>query len=268
MSDDIYEIYAINYARLDKRRTENFLGGDPHDGPMPLQYYVWVVANAERTIIVDTGLDQRGAELRGRTITSPVVDGLKALDIDPMKIDDVVITHMHYDHSGNNDLFPNARFHLQDTEMAYSTGRCMCHDLLQHPYEMEDVLAMVRRVYDKRVEFYDGDDQLYPGITLHLVGGHARGLQIVRVKTKRGYVMLASDASHFYEHIGSNRSFTVVENVSALLEGYKTVRRLADSPRHIIPGHDPLVGSIYPAAKPGMENWIMRLDIDPTSSPL
>lgn len=268
MSDDIYEVYAIKYAQLDKQRSGNFIDGDPHDGPMPLHYYVWAIVGEKRTIIVDTGFDQRGADLRQREITTPVADGLLALGIDPQSVEDVIITHMHYDHAGNNDLFPNARFHLQDVEMSYCTGRCMCHQLLNHPYEVEDVLAMVRRVYDRQVEFHDGDEELFPGITLHLVGGHARGLQVVRVKTKRGYVMVASDASHFYEHIGQNRVFPVVENVGDMLEGYKTVRRLATSPKHIIPGHDPLVGTIYPAAKPGMEGWIMRLDVDPTKSPL
>lgn len=263
MSDDIYEIYAINYASHDRKMSENFLGGDAHDGPMPLDYYVWVVVGNQRTIIVDTGFDERGAKLRGRTITRPVIEGLKAMNIDPDKIEDVIITHMHYDHAGNNGLFPNACFHLQDSEMAYATGRCMCHQELSHPYEIEDVLEMVRRVYDDRVEFHEGESELYPGITLHHVGGHARGLQTVRVKTKRGYVMLASDATHFYAHIEQNRVYPIVENVAALLEGYKTVRRLATSPNHIIPGHDPLVGSIYPAAKPGQENWIIRLDVDP-----
>jgi hypothetical protein len=31
----------------------------------------------------------------------------------------------------------------------------------------------------------------------------------------------------------------------------------------MVPGHDPTVTDIYPAAKPGLENWIVRLDADP-----
>ena len=268
MSDDIYEVYAIKYAEVERGASGNFLGGDPHDGPMPLYYYVWAIVGVQRTIIVDTGFDERGAQVRGRTISTPVAEGIKALGIDPASVNDVIITHMHYDHAGNNDLFPAARYHLQDSEMAMSTGRCMCHQVLRMPYELDDVLEMVKRVYDQRVEFHDGDDELFPGITLHHVGGHARGLQTVRVKTKRGYVMLASDATHHYAHIGQDRVFPIVDSVSAVLEGYKTVRRLATSNRHIIPGHDPLVASIYPAAKPGLEDFIIRLDVEPSSSPL
>jgi glyoxylase-like metal-dependent hydrolase (beta-lactamase superfamily II) len=98
---------------------------------------------------------------------------------------------------------------------------------------------------------------------VHHVGGHTRGLQVVRVFTARGWVVLASDASHFYAHMDEGRVFPIVYQVDALLEGYATLRRLASSPAHIVPGHDPLVLRRYPAARPGTEGWIVRLDVDP-----
>ena len=54
-------------------------------------------------------------------------------------IEDVIVSHMHYDHAGNHDLFPNARYHIQDKEMAYCTGRSMCHGRIRHSFEAEDV---------------------------------------------------------------------------------------------------------------------------------
>jgi len=48
-----------------------------------------------------------------------------------------------------------------------------------------------------------------------------------------------------------------------VLEGYATLKKLAPSPDHIVPGHDPLVLARYPAAKPGLEGWIVRLDAAP-----
>lgn len=267
MSDDIYEAFAVVYARVDRNAGENFIGGDPHDAPMPLNYYVWVVRNSARTIVIDTGFDQRGAELRKRTIVHPVRQGLEALGVDLTKVDDVIITHMHYDHAGNNDLFPNAKFHLQDQEMAFATGRCMCHHAMNHPYEMEDVLTMVRRVYAGQVCFHDGESELFPGITLHHMGGHSRGLQAVRVKTARGHVMIASDVAHHYAHLQQRRVFPVIDSVSAVLEGYNRVERLATSKSHVVPGHDPLVASIYPAFSPATEGWIVRLDQQPLPLP-
>ena len=59
---------------------------------------------------------------------------------------------------------------------------------------------MVRNVYSGRVIFHDGDGEVAPGITVHKIGGHSRGLQCVRVMTAGGPVVLASDSSHFYEN--------------------------------------------------------------------
>jgi glyoxylase-like metal-dependent hydrolase (beta-lactamase superfamily II) len=267
LSDDVHEVYALAYARVDRRRSENFLGGDPHDGPMPLFYYVWLIVSPERTIVVDTGFDRRGAELRGREITRPVGEGLQAFGVDPNAVGDVIITHMHYDHCGNDGLFPGARFHLQDSEMAFATGRCMGHPVMRHSFELEDTLAMVRRVHAGQVVFHDGEDQIAPGITVHHIGGHSRGLQAVRVMTRRGHVVLASDVAHFYDHLVRRRPYPVIDSVPAMLEGFETVERLAASRDHVIPGHDPLVASIYPAAQAGTEGWAVRLDADPKPRP-
>ena len=83
------------------------------------------------------------------------------------------------------------------------------------------------------------------------------------MKTKRGYVVLASDATHLYEHIYEGRVFPVTFNVGDVLEGYSTIKRMADSVDHIVPGHDPAVIEKYPAAAPGLETFVVRLDVAP-----
>lgn len=265
MNDDVYEIHAIKYARLHRLSPDNFIGGDPHNTDMPLNYYVWTITNDSRTIVVDTGFGKEAAERRGRSIVRPVEEGIRALGIKPESVKEVVITHMHYDHAGNLPLFANATFHLQDQEMDFATGRCMCHEIMRHAYDVGDVVNMVRCVHDQRVRFHDGASEIAPGIELHHIGGHTKGLQVVRVKTHRGWVVLASDASHFYAHMEQGRAFPIVYNVLDMMEGFATLRHLATSPQHIIPGHDPLVMERYPVAKQGMEDWIVRLDADPVS---
>jgi glyoxylase-like metal-dependent hydrolase (beta-lactamase superfamily II) len=263
MADEIYEVYAIKYAQLSRRSPHNFIGGDEHDTDMPLDYFVWVIQGNDRSIVVDTGFGETVGKKRGRQIIRSVAEGLQALGIVPDKVADVIITHMHYDHAGNQSLFPHARYHLQDSEMEFITGRCMCHSLLNHGYEVDDVTQMVRSVFDKRVQFHDGSSEIAPGIELHHIGGHTKGMQSVRVRTRRGWVVLAADASHFYAHMEQDRAFPILYNLHAMLAGFETLRKLATSRNHIVPGHDPLVMARYPAAKPGSENWIVRLDVDP-----
>jgi len=242
---------------------ENFLGGDLHDILQPLAYYVWAIVGPHGTFIVDTGFDRAMADKRGRTIVKPVDEGLKTLGIEADAVKDVIVTHLHYDHCGNHDIFPHARYHLQDDEMAYATGRYMRHGQMRIPFEIDDVIAMVRKVFVDRVVFHDGADEIAPGITVHRIGGHSKGLQSVRVKTRRGHVVLASDASHLYAHITEGRVFPVTFCVGDVVEGYKTLNRLAESPNHIVPGHDPRVAEIYPAARPGLDGLVVRLDVDP-----
>ena len=52
-----------------------------------------------------------------------------------------------------------------------------------------------------RLDIVDGDRELAPGLSVHAVGGHTAGMQVVSVHTERGTLVLASDASHFYENI-------------------------------------------------------------------
>lgn len=260
---DGYEVYAIKYAHHERRASENFIGGDPHDGPMPLDYFIWAIVGEGRSFIVDTGFDLEMGAKRQRTMLRPPSEGIRAIGLDPGKIEDVIVTHMHYDHAGNHALFPNATFHIQDREMAYCTGRCMCHDELRVAFEPEDVAAMVRRLFEGRLRFHDGASELAPGVTVHHVGGHTSGLQVVRVRTGRGWVVLASDATHLYANLEQARPYPIVYNVGDMLEGFEKVKRLADSPEHIVPGHDPLVMTRYPAPNDALEGWIVRLDTPP-----
>jgi glyoxylase-like metal-dependent hydrolase (beta-lactamase superfamily II) len=263
--NDSYEIYAIRYAHHDRPARDNFLGGDPHDVNMPLDYFVWAIVGGGRRFCVDTGFDPSMGRKRGRTVLQPPAEGLKAIGVDPETVEDVIMTHMHYDHAGNHTLFPRARFHIQDREMAFCTGRCMCHGALRNAFEAEDVAAMVRRLFEGRVRFHDGASEIAPGITLHHVGGHTNGLQVVRVRTQRGYVVLASDAAHLYANIEDARPFPVVYNVGDVLEGFDTVKMLASSADHIIPGHDPEVLRRFPSPNEALKGWIARVDAPPAA---
>ena len=255
-----YEVYAVKYAHHERRASDNFIGGDPHDGPMPLDYFVWLVRGQGREVLVDTGFSAAMAAKRGRQHLRCPTEGLRLLGVDSSELRDVVITHLHYDHVGGFELFPRATFHLQEREMGYATGRYMCQECFRGAFEAEDVVGMVRRVYDGRVRFHDGDAEVMPGVSLHLIGGHTMGLQAVRVATRRGAVVLASDASHFYANMEQVRPFPIVWSVAEMVDGYRRLRELAESPAHIIPGHDPLVLQRYPAPSAALEGIVARLD--------
>ena len=257
-----YEIFAIRYGtQQDRTAASNFIFPDDHAAVMPIDYFLWAIVGGGRTIVVDTGFSHATAERRGRKLMRTPAEALALAGVDAAAVKDVVLTHLHYDHAGCMDAFPAATFHLQDAEMAFATGRCMCHRVLRIPMEVEDVTNAVRHVFADRVKFHDGTAALAPGVTLHLVGGHSGGLQVVRVATARGFVVLASDAAHYWANIRTRNPFPLVVDVARMAEGWRVCEELADGPDHIIPGHDPAVLTRFPAL-PGCAE-VVRVDLAP-----
>ncbi len=242
-----YRVFAIRYATREANRSDHFIGGDPHDGPMPMDYFLWAIQSPDRVVVVDAGFTRDVAAKRGRIFLRDPIDALGLLGIDAAAVKDVVLTHLHYDHVGNFDRFPAAQFHLQEPDLHFAVGRHMRYPHMSQTFEVEDVVGIVRLNYRGRVRLYNGRVELAPGISLHPAPGHSAGLQFVRVHTARGWIVLASDVSHFYENIETNRPFPVCVSVADTLDSYELVRAAVASPGQIIPGHDPLVMHRYPA---------------------
>lgn len=257
-----YEVYAIRYAECTTRtRGDSFIFDNTHDVAHDLDYFIWVIRNKERTILVDTGFDSGEGARRDRPIFLEPAEALAEIGIAPDSVDNAIITHLHYDHAGGLDQFPNARFHLQEAEMVYATGPCMCHAALQKPFTAEHVCQMVRRVYDGKVAFHDGDAEVAPGVSVHKVGGHSRGLQTVRVETADGPLVLASDAAHFYENYEARSPFPLVVDVEDMLKGFDLLTNLAGDRKLVVPGHDPLVRERFPTAFENARPGVWRLDL-------
>jgi glyoxylase-like metal-dependent hydrolase (beta-lactamase superfamily II) len=108
--------------------------------------------------------------------------------------------------------------------------------------------------------FHDGDEEIAPGLSVHRIGGHTMGLQSLRIHTRKGWLVLASDAAHLYANMEQSRPFPIVYNVADMLEGHQRLYRLASSPDLVIPGHDPLVMQRYPSPSAELEGRVVRLD--------
>lgn len=265
MSDPHYEILALRYATSqDRVPSQNFLLVDSHDAPAsPLDFYIFAIRGMGRTIVVDTGFDPESGRRKGRNLLRTPAEALIRHGIDAALAGQVVLTHMHWDHAGGMRYFPRARFHLQDREMAFCTGRCMCHDAMRRAFDVEHVVDAVRAAFADRVEFHDGDAELAPGIKLHFIGGHTGGIQALSVATARGTVVLAGDTTHLWANIRTRNPFPVAPDLARVMEGYRALERLADGPDHIIPGHEPLLLKRFPSCDGDPD--AVRLDAIPVA---
>jgi glyoxylase-like metal-dependent hydrolase (beta-lactamase superfamily II) len=266
LAEPVYEVYALRYgARSDWTRAKSYMNDADPNAPDEIEYFLWIVRNENRTFVVDTGFDQATALRYKRT---PFVDPsaqLRAFGIDPATVDDLIVTHMHFDHVGALPAYMRARFHLQQADLAYATSSSMKYDFLRFAYDVVHVSQMLERVYSGRGEFHDGDEEVAPGLSLHRIDGHAIGLQVIRVNTARGPIVLASDAAAYIEQFADYRVSPAVVNAEAMLHGYDRLRELAASEDHIITGHDPITSRIYPKV-PGVDANVYRLDVPPTQS--
>ncbi len=235
-----YRIYAIEYARRETNSSECFYG-DYRREPMTMAYYVWAISDGASMVIVDLGFTEPVGTRRGRSFLRGIDAGLAQIGIDAASVEHVVVTHFHYDHTGNHALFPNARFHVQEAEMAFVTGRYAGKPAFRHSVEPDDVAAFVRCNYEGRVRFVDGEAEIVPGVRVHHVGGHTAGMQIVSVQTARGTAVLTSDASHYYANYEQDRPFNTLHDLPGTYRAFERIRELAGTPDLIVPGHDPLV---------------------------
>lgn len=258
-----YEIYAIKYAERSSTRARNFHNGDAHDGPMPMDYFVWALKGGDRTILVDCGFNQETASALGRTLVRDPVDSLRLIGVDAQTVEDVIITHLHYDHAGCVDRFERAKLHLQERELQFVVSRYMKYPAVGRPFLRQDIRNVVDLNFDGRVVQHNGVTEIAPGVTIHLAAGHTPGMQFVRVRTKRGWVVLASDVAHYYENFQAARPFPNPASLPQAFEAMELARLAADSDDHIVPGHDPMVLQRYPAADKGLEGIAVRLDLEP-----
>ena len=260
MSEPLWEVYAVKYAdRNNRTRNDSFMFDSDHNSAHPMDYFVWVLRCGGETILVDTGYDDAEATQRDRPIQRRPAKAIEALGLKAEAITKVILTHLHYDHAGTLEDFPNAKLYLQAAEMAYATGPCMCNDVLRMPFTGSHICSAIQALYSGRLEFFDGDGQVADGVSVHCVGGHSKGLQAVRVKTRSGWLCLASDATHYYENFITRKPFPIVVDVEQMLQGFDTIIQLASEPALVIPGHDPLVRSLFP--QEGHSGFVWRLDV-------
>lgn len=241
---DQYQVVIVKYGTRQTLRSDVYLNYPLYhqaDGPIGMDYFFWVLRNAERTVVVDTGFSLHGGATRNRTTLVPVPELFERIGVDASASPDVVVTHAHYDHIGNLSLFPTSRVVLARLEYEFWASRHAQRALFHHSVE-DDELAYLRRVADDgRLVLFDGRMEVAPGIEVIVIGGHTPGQCVMRVATDEGVVLLASDAIHYYEEYEADMLFTSVADLVKMYEGFDTIRQMEESGSVdlVVSGHDP-----------------------------
>ena len=241
---DRYQVTIVKYGTRRTVRSDVYLNYhlyDEPDGPIGMDYFFWVVRNADRTIVVDTGFSAAGGARRGRTTLIDPAAAFEALGVDRAAGPPVVVTHAHYDHIGNLGLFPASPLIVAAAEYAFWTGPYADRTLLHHSVEDAEIDSLRQAEREGRLRTFADSISPAPGVRVIRLGGHTPGQSVVAVDTADGVVLLASDSVHYYEEYERSMPFTQVADVVAMYAGFERIRGLLGSGevRHLVPGHDP-----------------------------
>lgn len=175
-----------------------------------------LLVRGERDYLVDPGLILQGGALIG---------ALREHGTEPHEIEDVILTHLHFDHAEGLAAWPQRRtfVHRLETEAPYA-----------------QIVAGVLEL--ARLEVLEGDEgEIEPGLRWMRTPGHSDGLISLLVETDRGLWVIASDCvgplPEYFEQMELPEDFGP-ERLE-LLEQWRRIRELA--PAVVIPGHNPPV---------------------------
>ncbi len=214
---------------------------------------VWLIQGAGQVILVDTGLGDidEVSEMQSRygvdfvatrSADQDLVAGLARHGVAPEDVDVVILTHLHFDHIGNNELFPNARFIVQKDELPQAEVPptfCMFY-YPEYSYKIDAIRD--------RLEVIDGDVEIDPAVRLVKIGGHTPGCMVVMVETDAGVVCLTSDVMYNYKNLELNWPMGSYWDLPDLMRGYDRLHREADI---IVPEHDWKFLEVHPTGTIG-----------------
>ena len=238
-------IWPLSFGTINNAEKSNFTYGRNHGEKITSSSIVYLIKGGSKNILVDTGMsDPEWASKYHypsiRTKSQEPTAAVENLGVAVEQIDIVILTHLHWDHCFNNDLFANAQIFVQKEEIQYALFPLPIHNLFYESFAIGMTPVWLKDI--GRFTVVEGDLEIVPGVSVLRLPGHTPGFQGVLVKTKKGNQIIAGDLCPLYENWPVLDKEPIPPGIHVNLidcyDSFKRLRNLADS---IFPGHDPRV---------------------------
>lgn len=232
-----YKILPVKYAEGTAPGYVLFYMGGGQS--VPINFYFWLIRGENRIILVDVGTKALRSDFTPGSWKDPV-ELLKQNKINPEDVHDVILTHLHSDHTSPVlKAFTKANIYLNRWE--WEAVVSPVHPWFASIADKETVHYLLDS-FD-RVSLVDGNADILPGIDLFWTGGHTPGHQAVLVQTTQGRAVITGDVCFTYRNI--EEDIPVGLNVN-LEECFTALKRFRCDGDIVLPGHDKLVLDRWP----------------------
>jgi glyoxylase-like metal-dependent hydrolase (beta-lactamase superfamily II) len=212
------ELYAVKYGESLFPLSSIFEKGDQNKAVL-FAWLFYVLKHNGRIILIDTGFSDP-VKARDYGITMQNTGALLSLiGISPEKVTDIVVTHSHFDHVGNVDLFPNAAIYIQESEY----GKLQPFMKVKH-----------------QIHTFSEELSLYDIITAEHIGGHTKGSSVVRINLNGRKILFTGDEAYLFDNINMLRPTGSLVNRKANLSFLSAA---AQENSEIFTFHDPSIVS-------------------------
>ncbi|MBI1797080.1 MAG: N-acyl homoserine lactonase family protein [Candidatus Eisenbacteria bacterium] len=254
-----WQVHAIRYATVKAFPVRALVTGADSTRTLDIAMMFWLMQGPGepggprvRRILLDAGFYRpKFLDTWKPAEFVPPSEALQRFGIAPDSITDIIISHVHWDHLDGADLFPNARIWIQREEYGYYVrdDGTPTHGAI----DSLDAAMLAQMMKAGRVKLVDGDAQeIVPGITAYTGGKHTFASEYLTVRLAKGTAVLASDNCYLYENLERHAPIAQTLDSTSNLAAQDRMKRLASSPRLIVPGHDPAVFERFHLVRPGV----------------
>jgi len=260
-----YSIWVMEFAHVPNYHLSGLVYGAHNQGHVRLPYCYVVIKGHGQVAMVDVGYNHKAygevlANLYGVRDWHPPREVLAECGIKPEDVSNIFITHAHFDHMGNIEDFPNAKFYLQERELSkwvWAMSLERRFRWLMLGIDPGDILRAVDLARQGRLVCVNGDrEEVLPGIDLHAAfDTHTWGSMYVTVRARETWVFCGDlayrvenlrgtdpdDPQYIPVGLATGSQFNLIMTSEAM------VKSAGGDPSHVIPPHEDRLKEMFPS---------------------